>query len=79
MKYRKKPVEIDAIQFNGDNYRKCKDFIGEDNIDNRQNFPNIITLEGTLAVSKGDWIIKGVQGEVYPCKPYIFEMTYEQV
>lgn len=39
----------------------------------------IVTLEGTMTVSNGDWVIKGVQGEFYPCKPEIFEATYEKV
>jgi len=39
----------------------------------------IETLEGTMKANKGDWIIKGVKGELYPCKPDVFEMTYEQV
>jgi len=43
------------------------------------NFLEIQTLEGTMTASPGDWIIKGVQGEFYPCKPDIFEQTYEAV
>lgn len=78
MKYRKKPVIIEALQFNGDNLKECEIFI-EGNYDNTINYPNIITLEGTHRVSKGDFIIKGVKGEFYPCKPDIFEMTYEKV
>lgn len=39
----------------------------------------IETLEGTMKANKGDWIIKGVKGELYPCKPDVFEMTYEKV
>ena len=39
----------------------------------------IETLEGTMKADKGDWIIKGVKGELYPCKPDVFEMTYEKV
>jgi hypothetical protein len=78
MKYRKKPVVVEALRFNGDNFKECKNFIG-DNYDNTLNFPNIKTLEGTMAVNTGDWIIKGVKGEFYPCKPDIFELTYEKV
>lgn len=79
MKYRKKPVVIDAIRFNGENFNECKNWIGTDNFDNTLNYPNILTLEGTMEVSPGDYIIKGVKGEFYPCKPDIFEMTYDKV
>jgi hypothetical protein len=78
MKYRKKPVVIDAIQFNGDNYEECKLFI-ERNFDNTVNYPNIKTLEGIMRVSKHDFIIKGIKGEFYPCKPDIFYSTYDKV
>jgi len=78
MKFRKKPVVIEAINFDGSNYNECKTFIG-DNFDNTLNYPNIKTLEGVMRVNEGDWIIKGVKGEFYPCKPDIFEMTYEPV
>ena len=77
-KYRKKPVVIEAIQFDGDNMKECKEFIGN-KYDNTLNYPNVTTLEGVMAVSIGDFIIKGVKGEVYPCKPDIFEATYEPV
>ena len=79
MKFRKKPVVIEAVQFTGKNYKECESFIGKENYDNTLNYPNIKTLEGTMRVSEGDWIIKGVQGEFYPCKPDIFEQTYEAV
>lgn len=59
MKYRKKPVVIEA-------YQTDKEL-------------DIETLEGTMHASKGDWIITGVNGEKYPCKPDIFEKTYEPV
>jgi len=78
-KYRKKPVVIEAVQFLGGNFKECEGFIGLDNYDNSLNYPNIKTLEGTMRVSVGDFIIKGVQGEFYPCKPDIFEQTYENV
>ena len=78
MKYKKKPVVIEALVFDGTNFKKCKDFIGN-NMDNTLNYPNIKTLEGTMRVSKGDYIIKGIQGELYPCKPDIFHLTYDKV
>jgi len=76
MKYRKKPVVIDAIVFTGDNFKECQEFL-KGHYDNTLKYPNIVTLEGTLAVSVGDYIIQGVAGEHYPCKPDIFEATYE--
>ncbi len=77
-KYRKKPVVIDAMQFDGNNYKECELFI-EGNFDNTVNYPNIKTLEGVMRVSKHDFIIKGVKGEFYPCKPDIFKMTYDKI
>lgn len=86
MKYRKKPVVIDAMQYRPIN----------ENIDYAMAFDDwmnmvcpeakyvgmnlkIPTLEGTMEASPGDYIIVGVKGEVYPCKPNIFEQTYEKV
>lgn len=73
--YIKRPLEIEAIIFDGDNFKECLKFIG-DNHDSTLNYPNIKTLEGTMKVSKGDYIIKGINGEFYPCKPDIFRKTY---
>lgn len=83
MTFRKKPVVIDAIQYTGDNVTECLNFIKRTN----QSLPTYIdtstfiikTLEGAMTVCKGDWIIRGVQGEFYPCKPDIFDQTYELV
>jgi len=81
-KYRKKPVVIEAVQ------------VTDATFDGRHPNPEhveglaydpilrqviIETLEGTMRASLGDWIIKGVKGEFYPCKPDIFEATYEPV
>lgn len=77
-KYRKKPVIIEAIVFDGNNYKECKDFL-EGNYDNTLNYPNIKTLNGVVSVEVGELLCKGVNGEFYPCKPDIFEKTYEQV
>ncbi|MCK9244677.1 MAG: hypothetical protein M0R06_03330 [Sphaerochaeta sp.] len=76
-KYRKKQVEIEAFQWNGE--RPLPHPL-EGNWDNNPMTPDkvtIKTLEGRLEVSIGDWIIKGIKGEYYPCKPDIFELTYE--
>ena len=92
MKYRKKPVVIEAIQWTGLNLEEIKSFVGEslqyDIIDSAWRAgagvtPHvdmvIKTLEGNHVCTKGDFIIKGVHGEFYPCKPDIFEKTYELV
>ena len=82
--YRKKSVKVEAIRFTGDNVVNVKDFIDEEywgGIDTEVT-PNQIVIktdEGQMRVSKGDWTIKGVKDEFYPCGPYVFEETYEQV
>ena len=72
MKFRKKPVVIEANQWfkNGDHPMVTPDKV-------QKSFGSIETLEGYHIVTPGDWIITGVKGEHYPCKPDIFEMTYE--
>ena len=74
MKFRKKPVVIEATQWFkvGDHPAVKTDFLFEGK-------PYIHTLEGPHLVTPGDWIITGVKGEHYPCKPDIFEATYEAV
>ena len=86
MKYRKKPVIIEAIQFedNSDLIIEIHEFMGGDTIrvnyeDKNNPYLKIETLEGIMKASVGDYIIKGVNGEFYPCKPDIFEKTYERV
>jgi hypothetical protein len=76
-KYRKKPVVIEAIQFTG-NFVEIEGFVGGD-AEFRNGELVIATLEGTMHASPLDWIIKGIQGEFYPCKPDIFAATYEPV
>lgn len=76
--YRKKPVVIEAIQYDGDNWDDIEvwtDFRAKHW--RSSNVMAIETLEGTMTTNVGDWIIKGVKGEFYPCKPDIFEATYE--
>lgn len=83
MKFRKKPVIIEAIQFyDGGSVDKMQDAWGVPfqrvmNAHQEQDFLFINTLEGAHKANLGDWIIKGVKGEFYPCKPDIFELTYE--
>lgn len=80
-RFRKKPVEIEAVQFDGDNAIAIARWIGAEGVSTgvRGDRLVIVTLEGDMNASLGDWIIKGVQGEFYPCKPDIFEQTYEAV
>ncbi len=91
MKYRKKPVIIEAKRWYGtaEGATKIIQWVLDNGgtaryHDKDDDFPNelpsqlaIDTLEGTMLASPGDWIIQGVQGEFYPCKPDIFEATYE--
>lgn len=84
MKYRKKPVVIEAIKFDGssESLKSIDEMMGIINdLDFTGGSPKIFirTLEGIMTAIQGDWIIKGVNGEFYPCKPDIFEKTYEVV
>jgi len=84
MKYRKKPVVIEAIQWTGENSEEVQRFLHNGHefaADGwvKGRYVEIETLEGLMVASVGDWIIKGVVGEFYPCKPDIFEATYERV
>lgn len=82
MKYRKKPVIIDAVQFNGNLWdEELQTLIKTQNrvVSQHNDKLKIDTLEGEMIANKGDWIIKGVKNELYPCKPDIFEQTYEKV
>jgi hypothetical protein len=96
-KYRKKPIEVEAVRWRGNNIDEVRAFVAED--DRWMDGINVIynvggpglgytpaigtldipTLEGMMTASAGDWIIRGVQGEIYPCKPNIFEATYEMM
>lgn len=79
-KYRKKPVVIESMQYSRDNLFEVLRFLGDaDQGVGEADRVLIGTLEGTMTASVGDYIIKGVAGEFYPCKPDIFEATYEAV
>ena len=82
-KFVKKPVVIEAIQYDGTNITEIETFV-------REKLPTIITsdlgaqlviptLEGDMKVSKGDYVIKGIKGEFYPCKPDIFKQSYNMI
>jgi len=82
MKFRKKPVVIEALQWI-ENEDRMASFVGMNtwlatDIDHDGAF-YLNTLEGPMRVSPGDWVIRGVKGELYSCKPDIFELTYERV
>ena len=77
-KFRKKPVVIEAVQWDGDNISEMTAHMNGRGIF-RLSGLEIRTLEGTMRAEVGDWIIRGVQGEFYPCKPDIFEATYDPV
>ena len=76
--FRKKPVLIQAVQWTGDNHDQITKFQGGA-AEYEGGKVVIQTLEGEMRASQGDWIIKGVKGEFYPCKPDIFAATYERV
>lgn len=82
MKYRKKPVVIEAIKWTGNNIEEVVNFAKDHLSIQYLDYPpsvHIYTLEGTMKANIGDYIIKGVQEEFYPCKSDIFELTYEIV
>ena len=86
MKFRKRPVIVEAIQFTGDNMDEFKEFVGAENIqcylesgDGMFRIVSIKTDSGINSVGVGDWVIKGTEGEVYPCKPDVFDKIYEKV
>lgn len=91
MKARKKPVVVECVKWTGDNLQEVRDFVGNYLIENYIEIHTynkrietldsieIRTLEGNHLCNIGDYIIKGVQGEFYPCKPDIFAETYEVV
>ena len=78
MKFRKRPVEIEAVQYTGlTSIQECVTFCPT--MESHLGRIVVPTLEGNMSVSVGDWIIRGVAGEFYPCKHNIFLKTYEQV
>lgn len=92
MKYRKKPVVVDAIQYTGTNLKEVLEFTGkhpkwhewfvdfdgyQEYVRQDRNVFKLITLEGTMEAHPGDWIIRGIMGEHYPCKDEIFRKTYD--
>lgn len=91
-KYKKKPIVVEAIRWTGSNLEEIRNFVGSDLIeeyvelcDIKRTLKKMLvdiaidTLEGTMKVDYGDYIIKDVNNELYPCKPDIFLKTYEEV
>lgn len=82
-KYVKKPVTIEAVQWTGDNRKDIWDFCTlayfNTDFETGDLCLMIQTLEGAMEASVGDYIIKGIKGEFYPCKPDIFALTYDEV
>ena len=92
-RYRKKPIEIEAVQFTGDNDDEIANFLkgqradvglratlsDEGKVLSYEKYIILKTLEGEMKAIEGDYIIKGIKGEFYPCKPDIFDETYEEV
>lgn len=90
-KYIKKPIEIEAIQLTENNIIEVFNFIDGENYEKTKSTEELedivlgvtkqgyIQLEGIMIAGFGDYIIKGVKGEFYPCKPDIFQATYEEV
>jgi hypothetical protein len=83
VQYRKKPVVVEAMRFHGQSDDPAVEWCGgyyDDNGDGRgRGWVEISTLEGVMRAEVGDYIICGVKGEFYPCKPDVFEATYEPV
>lgn len=81
-RYRKKPVEIEAVQVDAYNYDELGEIIrwchGHPE-GHRLYVMSVNTAEGTMYAAHDDWIIRGVEGEFYPCKPSVFAATYEPV
>lgn len=92
-KYKKKPIVVEAIRWTGSNLEEIRNFVGSDLIEDYIKYydiertlikPMLVgieinALEGTMGVDYGDYIIKDVNNELYPCKPDVFEQTYEEV
>ena len=87
MKYRKRPIVVEAIQFTGANRLDMKDFcpslvtrgIDDSGAEYTLRFPRVQTPEGEMLLREGYWLIKGIQGEFYPCDPNVFAATYDPV
>ncbi len=79
-KFRKKPVVIEAMQYTGRNAVDVMEWAGVPEIsEDLTGGIEIATLEGTMRADPGDYVIRGVKGELYPCKPHVFALSYDAV
>ncbi len=80
-KFRKKPVVVEAMRYDGHNFPEVAGFVGEGCVGSYEMNASLFidTLEGRMQAVVGDWIVKGTEGEFYPCKPDAFEVAYEAV
>lgn len=78
-KYKQKPVIIESAQYIGNNVDEITEFVGEVLLKYNNNTLGIPTLKGIVKANIGDYIIKGIIGEIYLCKPDIFKQTYDEV
>lgn len=80
MKYKHKPTIVEAMQWTGNNLDELRAFVPEEFRHNKIHQPmGIVTLEGVMTISEGDFVVKGLCGEFYPVKPDIFNSSYEKV
>lgn len=77
MKFRTKPCEIEAVQWTGRNVTEIMRFVKNESAIITNGVLIIKTLEGDMVASTGDYIIRGLRGEYYPCKPDVFQKKYE--
>ena len=77
MKFRTKPCEIEAIKWTGENLTEIMRFVKNESAIITNGVLIIKTLEGDMVASTGDYIIRGLRGEYYPCKPDVFQKKYE--
>ena len=80
MRYRKKPLVIEAVRWTGYNEDELAEFMGVERVFvTPTRLLLVATLEGRVHAGAGDYVVRGVRGEFYPCKPEVFEKTYEVV
>lgn len=79
VKAQKQPIVVEAVQYDGENQKEIEAFMETGSyVHNFEKFM-IVTPEGNMIITEGDWVIRGVNGEYYPCKPDIFQKSYSIV
>lgn len=78
-KFKRKPIVYEAVQWTGENIEEISKFANSAQVSRMVGVSELVieTLEGNMIAEAGDWIIKGVKGEFYPCKPDVFQESYE--